>query len=380
MKGLITTVLLFSMCISTPAEDNSPSLDIWYGPASLDTVTRGVRDDFIDQVTDTNNWPTVYGQTKVFKQFIEPLYPSPRPMTGRPPYTDEELERLASFINEAGLKTAFEIGALRWNLDRYGPGSGKEYAEEEIKVLQRWVDAGGNIDYLSTDHAVMWNVGMVLQRDRVLKGLADSDWRKIMDEVVESLAMMQEAFPDARIGMIESLGYFSVEGIDGTMYHTTDPSRLYRVDLEEFISTAQKKLEERGIELDHFHIDFSYQDCLHDGRGTGELDYNRILGAEKLIKTFGIDSGIIINAFDDFSYTGINIVQEEERAPNIDERNESAVENTLRYFNGYIEAGGDPDTWIFQRWQPYPHLTGPETVLETDMGLTRVMLEKLLNR
>ena len=61
------------------------------------------------------------------------------------------------------MKCAFEIGALRWSPKRYGKGSGKAYAEEEIAVLQRWVDAGGSIDYLSTDHAVMWNLGLCLQ-------------------------------------------------------------------------------------------------------------------------------------------------------------------------------------------------------------------------
>jgi len=338
---------------------------VWYGPATLNTVTRGIRDDFLEQFTDTNNWPTVYARTSVFKQFIETL--------GGNKYSDEQLKELATFTRKAGLKCAFEIGALRWTPKLYGKGSGKKYAAQEIKTLQRWVDAGGTVDYLTTDHAVMWNVGLCLQGAKPMADIGDPDWHKVMDEVVDSLAMLHEAFPNAKIGMIESLGYFSV----GDKYTTTDPQCIYPIDFEEFIRTAQRRLAERGVELDHIHIDFSYQDCRYDGRSQKRLDFGRILAAEKIVKSLGLDCGIIINAFDDFSYTGVNIVQEKERAQNAAQRSASAVKNTLQYFDGYVAAGGNPDTWIFQRWQPYPDVTGPETVLETDMGITRELVLKL---
>lgn len=342
---------------------------VWYGPGSLNTVTREIRDDFLEQVTDTNNWPTVHARASVFKQFIESL-------SGEK-YSDEELEKLALFTRDAELKCAFEIGALRWSPELYGEGSGKRYAVTEVKKLQRWVDAGGTVDYLSTDHAVMWNVGLCLQGARPMaKYVPDPDWRNILDEVVDSLAMIHEAFPDAKIGMIESLGYFSV----GEAYITTDPGSLYPIDFEEFLRTAQHTLRERGIELDHFHIDFSYQDCHFDGRHKGRADYGRIMEAERIILSLGIDSGIIINAYDDYSYAimgGTNIVQEERPADNRVERNASAVKNTMAYFEGYVAAGGRPDTWILQRWQPYPDVTGPERVLETDMGIARELVIRI---
>ncbi|MEA2068059.1 MAG: hypothetical protein U9P12_02550 [Verrucomicrobiota bacterium] len=339
---------------------------VWYGPATLNTVTRGIRDDFLEQFTNTNNWPAVYGKTTVFKQFIETL--------GGEKYSDAQLKKLATFSREAGLKCAFEIGALRWTSGLYGEGSGKKYAAQEIKALQRWVDAGGTVDYLSTDHAVMWNIGLCFQGARpMVDYVADPDWRKVMDEVADSLATIHLAFPDAKIGMIESLGYFSV----GNQYTTTDPQCIYPIDFEEFLRTAQRRLGERGVELDHFHIDFSYQDCRYDGRKEKRLDFGRILAAEKTVKSLGIDCGIIINAFDDFSYTGVNIVQEKERAQNAAERSASAVKNTLEYFDGYVAGGGEPDTWIFQRWQPYPDVTGPELDRNTDMGVTRLLINKL---
>ena len=343
------------------------SLGIWYGPGSLNTVTRGIRDDFIGQVTDLENWPTVSANTAVFKQFIESLSENK--------YSDVELQQLATFIREAGLKCAFEIGALRWTPKYYGAGSGAAYARQEISVLQRWVDAGGTVDFLSTDHAVMWNVGLCLQGAKPMgEYVADPDWRVVMDEVVESLVMIHEAFPDTKIGMIESLGYFSV----GEQYTTTDPGSIYPIDMQEFIVTAKDKLAAHGVALDHMHLDFSYQDCRYDGREESRLDFGRIMAAEQIVQSLGVDSGMIINAFDDESYRGGNATLEMQKAQNPAERSASAVDNTLEYFDGYVAAGGSPDTWILQRWQPYPDVTGPETDRNTDMGVARLLVNKLI--
>ena len=377
---LTTSLVLAASCGVMPASDGGKqndsepgSLGIWYGPGSINTVTRALRDDFMPQVTDKRNWPVVHANTAVFKQFIETLYP--RRKRGEPCYSDATLKRLAEFVTGSGFKSAFEFGALRWTKKKkdHGPGSGRRYAAEEIKLLQRWVKAGGTVDYLTADHAVMWNVGLCLQGPKPMAGLEDPDWRKVMDEVVDSLAMIQEAFPDVKIGMIESLGYFSV----GSNYTTTDPGNIYPIDFEEFLRTAQQKLAERGIAMHHFHLDFSYQDCHYDGREEKRLDFGRIMAAEKIVKSLGLDCGMIINAFDDSSYRGANRVQEEEKARNASERSASAVDNTLEYFDGYVAAGGSPDTWIFQRWQPYPDATGPETVRDTDMGVTRLLVNML---
>lgn len=375
---LLAGLLLVSSCGNSDGQANSTRKDfgegIWYGPGSINTVERGLRADFMAQVTDKNNWPTVYKNTAVFKQFIETLYLFPK--HGDRCYSDKELKRLAEFVTGSGFQSAFEVGALRWEPHKHGPGSGEKFAQEEIELLQRWVKAGGTVDYLTADHAVMWNVGLCLQGAKPMAGLEDPDWRKVLNEVVDSLAMMHEAFPDARIGMIESLGYFTV----GKKYTTTDPDNIYPIDFEEFLRTAKKKLRERGVELDHMHLDFSYQDCKYDGRNENRLDFGRIIAAEKIIKSLGLECGMIINAFDDLSYgdsTSGNMVGEKEKAKNPAARSASAVENTLEYFDGYVAAGGDPDSWIFERWQPYPDKTGPETDPNTDMGVTRLLVEKL---
>ena len=127
--------------------------------------------------------------------------------------------------------------------------------------------------------------------------------------------MFKAAFPDVKIGMIESLGYFSITGGDGHAYQTTSPADIYPIDFKEFMEVMQQKLAAVNIELDHFHIDYSYQDCVFDAgkRGRKGLDYNRAIGAEKIIKSMGVQSGIIVNAYDDQTYAeigGSNMVQD----------------------------------------------------------------------
>ena len=367
--------------------------NFWYGPGSLNTVTRGIRDDFIKQLSGPENWPMVRRHTSVFKQFIESLY---RPdysekelaelhdLTGQKEfieslglrrYSHADLKALVKMTQDAGLKCAFEVGALRWSPELFGPGSGRRYAAEEILVLNRWVKAGGSVDYITTDHAVMWNLGLCLQGKKPMASyVPNPDWRMILEEVAHALALFHKAFPNAKIGMIESLGYFSV----GDHYKTTDPGAIYPIDLKEFLLAAKKYLKEHNVVFDHMHLDFSLQDCRYDGRKQQIVDYGRILKAEEIIKDLDLDSGIIINAFDEYSYRGGNFVQEDKVADNVEARSESAVVNTMNYFDGYVTAGGQPDTWIFQRWQPYPNVTGPETLRHSDMGITRMLVERLI--
>lgn len=40
----------------------------------------------------------------------------------------------------------------------------------------------------------------------------------------------------------------------------------------------------------------------------------------------------------------------------------------------FLEQFTDTSNWIFQRWQPYPDVTGPETVRDTDMGITCLLI------
>jgi hypothetical protein len=374
ISALGMVICMLSGCVAMKTET------VWYSPITIDTVTRGVRPAFVETFTEVENWKTTYKNTAVFKQYIETLYPGGNPSTGAKRYSDEELKQLATFVREAGLKCAFEFGALRWSPELYGPGSGKAYAMQEIEVLQRWVDAGGTVDYLTADHAVMWNVGLCVQGAKPMaKYVDDPDWRKVADEVVESLVMIQDAYPNAKLGMIESLGYFSVRGADGTMYHTTDPGSVYPIDFEEYISTLQAKLNAAGVELDHFHIDYNYHDCLHDARLTGRdgMDFNRVIGTEKIVQSQGLNSGIIITALDDYSPKGVSYAVEKGRASNADQRCRSAYTNTLEYLDGYRAAGGNPDTWIFQRWHPYPDIIGPESDPYTDMGLTKALIQRL---
>lgn len=76
-----------------------------------------------------------------------------------PELPDEQLGRLAAVCRQNDLDVAFEVGGLRMGAAKPVRGQwGKAVAQNEFTHLKRWLEAGGTLDYLSTDHAVMMNL------------------------------------------------------------------------------------------------------------------------------------------------------------------------------------------------------------------------------
>jgi hypothetical protein len=327
---------------------------VWFGPMPF-ISDRTMREDLIPVLTDASSWKAVLSETDVFKSYIMILPKDPIPGKTMPEVSDDELRNLIAFTQEHGLKVAFEVGGLRPRGYTYSPG--KEYAFWEFRHLSRWLELGGHIDYLTTDHAIMMHIRpwmeqldsrerqlLVFRQDEVNKYL-----RELTDELVDYFEVMHELIPSAKFGVIESLGYFHMHGPNGEKYDRTDPNLpvMYFLDYFNYLVEA---MNERGLELDHFHIDFGFEGVNFDGRSKGKLDYGRILGVESYVQSKGVNVGVIVNAFHDLS--AVN--------PGRDVANREAYENTLRFFREYVANEGKADQIIFQTWQPYPDTTGPE--------------------
>jgi hypothetical protein len=359
---LLSGLLAWGAGIADGALPAAPD-SIWYGPMSLNP-DHSDRSDFVPMITDAANWRESLPHVQVFKQFIEALIP------GRGRYSDADLAKLAAFCRAQDLHQAFEIGAVRLSLQDHAPGEGKRQAAREIKTLRRWTAAGGTVDDLTSDHAVMKAMADILQGPHPpLAGLVEPSLDRFIAEAADSLQVFHQAFPAAKIGMIESLGFFSVRGIDGRLYRTTDPQYLPDISFEDFFDRMQAALAARGLRLDHFHIDYDLRACRHDGGGK-TADFGRILAVEKYVRSRGVKVGILVNAWDPGARPE-TVVSDAKRASKI------AVAKTLEYFDGYRAAGGHPDQWVFERWQNYPDRTGPETDPDTDLGLLRAMLRRL---
>jgi hypothetical protein len=346
------------------------SQTVWFGPMAF-TSEREVRDDYIPMLTDTANWRDIAARADVFKSYIMILPPVPLPGNDAPEISDDELRRLIAVLAEQGLKTAFEVGGARSR----EAGAGHAAALGEFTWLRRWLDLGGKIDYLSTDHSIAFGLEKWLAtKDPAESGAMsyqDPEVRQLINDLCEELAgyieKMSELLPGVRIGAIDSLGYWWVEGEDGRVY---EPSRPDIPDLPfaEIFARLVEAVEARGLRLDHFHSDFGHDGVRFDGAGTGKLNYGRVLAVEAAVRAAGIRSGNIVNAFHDAFHD--KTLPEPESARSSAE----AVNNTLAFFEGYMAAGQIPDDLVFQTWQPFPDKTGPETERDTVMHLHRSMM------
>ena len=346
---------------------------IWFGPKAF-RQGRELRSDFFPILTNPAAWPKVLSRTNVFKSYIMILPDVPMPGKAGPELSDAQLRTLARFFRNRNIKVAFEVGGLRCSKRVCGKTAGEQYARKELHYLERWLAAGGTIDYLTTDHAITMNMrgvgfpGPGLNPTRACKMTV----AELTAELADYFVAVRRAIPGVRLGVIESLGFFQIVGKDGTVYHQTDPKLpLWR--FPEFFDGLLNAMKERGLALDHFHIDFGYGGVRHDGRKYrgGGMDFGRILAVEDIVHAHGVKTGIIVNAFHDSHYGRATTNPDPVAA------SRQAFRNTVEFFRGYRAAGGTSEHILFQTWQPFPDRTGPETEPFTVLYMTRELMRQL---
>lgn len=311
----------------------------WLCPHPMDiTRNRAIVSDYIQALTNPKDYyPEVFMHTKVLKLYIEALNR----------YTNSDIQALVEFINANNLEVAVEVGAIRMKVGKVANTEiGVKSAEFEMKSLNKLINAGSKINYISTDHSM---AAYLTGRKDDLESLTHEE---IMMQMMEYFKYLQERIPGLKVGTIESLGYFWVLG--NRQYKATDKT-LNRLDFENFMDSYISVAEQHGIVLDHFHIDFGMHDVQYD-RG-----YGRIIAVESYLKSKNVSSGFIAaNAFHD----GRQVPHSNPNVAAI-----SAADNTAKYFEDYMKNGRKSDYLLLQRWQPYPILLGKENNPNTQMGI-----------
>lgn len=335
---------------------------LWVGPMPF-IEARTLRDDYYSTITDADKWPTVLAKADVFKSYLMVLPSDPVPGKPGPELSDKRMQRMAKFVRDHNLKVAFEVGGIRMGPDTPNDQAGEYTAKGELTHLTRWLANGGTIDYLTTDHGVMSTIGSpyIVPAQYKQRGMS---LQQAIDELVDYFEIVHQAIPTAKFGVIESLGFFTVQGLNGREYARTVPALpVWR--FADYLDMLLGAMKRRGLSLDHFHIDFGFEGVHYDGGGKGQLDFGRIRAVESYVQSKGVNAGLIVNAFHD----------QTNKTPKREDANRQAYENTLRFFNGYKAAGGQAKQILLQTWMPYPDRTGPEdepyTVLNMDRDIVR---------
>lgn len=344
----------------------------WFAPMPFVTG-RTVRPDFAALPTTLGTWANVRASADVFKSYLMIL----------PDDSGVDLDAMVTAVNEAGLRTAFEVGGLRV----YAPGNcavgvlGKTSADVELLWLQRWAAAAGGtgrIDYVTSDHAIATVI------EQGLLGNCNLTLAQSAAEVAVYYKRIKQAYPKVKIGLIEALGYWNIPGANGTHYKKTRPD-LPDITLDAVLTAVIAAAAAEGVTVEHFDIDFGAEGARidyslllsHGGTGTvvNAHDYGRVVAARQIAVQKGLTSGVITNAYHDDGtgafYPTINTYATE---PERIAASQSARARALEFFNEHKTVGGAQNKYVFQLWQPFPHLTGPESTATTGLGVIEDLL------
>ena len=319
---------------------------IWICPNSINLSTGYVKDDFTGRITNKTYWPELLSHTRVLKLYIQQLYTT----------SAEQLIRIAAFVRENELLVDVELGGVRMAPEGTPIEQvAKAAYDVEFKHLEHFIELGGRVDYITTDHALAEKITKQTDQNN------SATMQELMKQQALYYKMMQQSISGLKVGAIESLGYFWVNSAKRQYKSTV--STLGRVDFETYLSEFVRITKENGVTLDHFHIDFGLHDIEYDG------DYGRVLAVENYCHANGVDVGFIAgNAFHKSMQYPVPDNQ-------IESASKEAAERTLQYFEGYQKAGGTCDYFIFQRWQPYPLEIGYESDPYTTLGIFKTLLD-----
>lgn len=359
--ALLTALIWLLQQISLTASADSSSDRIWVGPMPF-VEGRDLRPDWTGNLLDESNWASILKQADVFKSYLMVLPEDHCAGKTTPELTDEQMLQLINLLRKHEIKVAFEVGGLRNSTEIGGEQAGEKYAEFELRHLRRWKKLGGQIDYITTDHAVMMNIrgcgfpGPGVDPNRAWKMTV----QELSNELADYFAVLHKEIPEAKFGVIESLGFFHIHDIAGYEYSRTDPY-LPVMWFEQYFDDLLAAMRERDLVLDHFHIDYGWEGVQYDGHLKKTLDFGRVLGVERFVQSRGVKSGVIFNAFHDTAIADPDPVV----------ASHEACERTLEFTRGYLAAKGNSNHIVIQSWQPYPDKTGCETEPETNLGLIR---------
>jgi hypothetical protein len=366
-----------------PAARGGASPDLWVHPYVCEDGFFGpLRDDYVKVMADASQWQEVLADTRAVGFHIALLGRYRDKETGKIPYraTDAQLRTLATFYREHNLQVNIEIGGVRFrpHLIKAGrTGVGRRYAREvTIPLLKRWRKAGGSIDYLTTDHAVMMRMGE--QKSGKTKDGVTYSVDELVRELAEALAELHDAFPKAEFGIAESLGHFRAKDPDGGPPYPRGRPDPHGVDLAVFLRELKSSAATAGVSIRHFMIDHQIQAVHRDA--TRKI---MTVGGPFTIKpeyadraaSIPLDFGMIRAAAEIARAAGMRVIFQVTpgtygfgiKGDPVSRNDQRAFEAVSRMAKEYAKAGLRVDALIFECWQPHPSRIGPETRKHTFM-------------
>lgn len=364
----------------TPANQDHRDA-IWIGPNAFAEVEgwtgKGPRPDFLSTATNGENWASVLKHAGVFKTYRNVLDKGLYRGAKKPIYTDDQLRDLIAFLKTHNLKTAIEVGGLRFRAGSDGKGMGKRYAIDlDIPALKRWERLGGTIDYITTDnmYGLYYKAKNKYKKSNRGAVLEQVGMNEIIPEAVDSLGEIQSAFPGAKLGIIECPSYFRFRfdnGKEADIVQRDFPQVYFR----EYMNAFLDECKEKKVTVHHFHFDYHIQGFIADANlldgkelslkqmpNAEDLSLERVRQIDAFFGNHGLATGICITpgAYGNKDFSGF---------PDRD-----AARAIQTVFSAFVNSGIEMDQLLFQHWHKYPTKNGPESEEGTFMyNVSKIM-------
>jgi hypothetical protein len=277
--------------------------------------------------------------------------------------TNTEISSLVSATS--GKDIAFEVsGLLNYNggTNSFCQNNGQNLGEytwsnfDYGERLYRWSNAGGAVNYLTSDHAISHNYFDTHYGNTPTDPYQCNtmSYHALNSEFLDYVAAARQQYSGVKVGLIESLGYWKFTtnsncGVTTSVtYHPTaglshNGSGPLEIELCDVLKDLYDQSVSRSIPIDHFDIDWGQDGVDYDG-------YGRMLATEQIVHHFGWKLGVIANAYSNL----------DEGTHTTEQLNIDARDRTQIFLANYWLTGANPDKIIFQQWQPNPTVMGVE--------------------
>ena len=349
------------------AAETLPAPKIWLNHFELGTLATANDDD----------WPVTRQGLDTAFFAINTLWPLAKPMSlSIPPDT---AAAAAAKLHDSGIKIGVECGYFDHSLvlkepgnpatdvlpshalPQLVPGVGEHTARVEIAKLRSLWQAGHPPDYLVLDDP-MRRLTIPGQDSpaQVIQGMAD--YPGAAREICSYMRVMREKFPAVRFVVILNFPNWGWKGEPAYLLGPGRPNAMNWGDAHVAMETLFSVMRAEKQSISAIQADFPWR--YYAERPTdavaASVDWpGRLLQLEAYARSNGVRFHLTAN-----SETGYVSAQ-------------AFAEDSLRYLDAYLAAGGKPDHFVVQSWYPHPKALLPESTPYTGSWLAARFIERL---
>lgn len=295
---------------------------------------------------------------------------------------DDELSQLAAVVKRLNLRVAIEAGGLRFvNAADFDDQGGERQARKETKKMMRWIEAGGVVNEVIADHAIMHHIAMNhrdkefrCQRTEPLpagKEHLKFTFDGLYSELMDYFLAVKEKIPECEFGVVSSLGYFTFSDEGEVLF---GPKSLPAWEYSDYVDGLLAAAKAKGVTLTHIDVDSSHGSAWLEALKKGEegLSVERIAMAVRIIQSRGLKAGLFYQGSTNWKFISKYLPEIEQ-----DDSFDTCVRRLDQFAAALHKAGVKPDRVIMRRGgeaQVYTH--GPESKHGTYFNLVKELLDE----